>query len=326
MNTSVKEMTGMKKNLLGKTGIEVTELCFGALPMGPLQKNMKAAESSMVVEAALRNGINFIDTAQAYGTYEPIKIAIDRTGIKPVIASKSNKKTYEETEAAVEEALQKLGLEYIDIFHVHAARESTNAFDIFKESFRCLKDMKDKGKIKAVGISTHSAAVARMAAGINDIDIIFPIINKAGRGIIDGTREDMIDSIRCAISSGKGVYFMKALAGGSLIGDYDEAMKFVRNIGGYSSIAVGMVSPEEVAFNVSYFNGTEFNAIPPTLKNFKRALVSKSLCKGCGTCMKACPNGAICFDKDGKADIDGAKCLTCGYCTPVCPQFAIRIV
>jgi len=56
----------MKKNILGKTGIEVTELCFGALPMGPLQKNMDLESSTKVVAHALQKGINFVDTAQMY--------------------------------------------------------------------------------------------------------------------------------------------------------------------------------------------------------------------------------------------------------------------
>jgi len=61
----------MKKYQLGKTGIEVTELCFGALPMGPLQKNMDEHAAAAVTAAALRGGVTFIDTAQAYSTYTP---------------------------------------------------------------------------------------------------------------------------------------------------------------------------------------------------------------------------------------------------------------
>ncbi|MCL2518319.1 MAG: aldo/keto reductase [Oscillospiraceae bacterium] len=44
----------------------MTELCFGALPMGLAQKNMPPEESAEVVAEALRLGVNFIDTAQGY--------------------------------------------------------------------------------------------------------------------------------------------------------------------------------------------------------------------------------------------------------------------
>mgnify|MGYP000893560903 CR=1 FL=1 len=56
----------MKKNRLGKTDLYVTELCFGALPFGPLQKNIPVDECTGLLVEALKAGINFIDTAQMY--------------------------------------------------------------------------------------------------------------------------------------------------------------------------------------------------------------------------------------------------------------------
>ena len=58
----------MKKGYLGKTGIEVTELCFGALPLGPLQSRMPEEQAVKLILAALNSGINFIDTAELYQT------------------------------------------------------------------------------------------------------------------------------------------------------------------------------------------------------------------------------------------------------------------
>ncbi len=316
----------MQKRKLGKTGIEVTELCFGALPMGPIQKNVPVADCADVVANALQSGINFIDTAQAYKTYEPIKMAMDRTGIRPVIASKSSEKTYEGMAMAVEEALGALGIDYIDIFHLHAAREGENAFEVYKDSLQCLVDMKKKGKVKAVGISTHHTAVTRLAAEVDVIDVVFPIINNKGRGIMGGTTEDMLQSMEKVAKAGKGFYLMKVLGGGSLINEYDEALKFARNIEGYASIAIGMVSIPEVEFNVKYFNGELANAVISLDKAEKKAVVVARNCKSCGQCIAACPADAISFDDDNKARIDSAKCLTCGYCTPVCPEFAIRVI
>lgn len=316
----------MQKRKLGKTGIEVTELCFGALPMGPIQKNVPVADCADVVAKALQSGINFIDTAQVYKTYEPIKMAMDKTGIRPVIASKSSQKTYEGMALAVEEALDALEVDYIDIFHLHAAREGENAFEVYKDSLQCLVDMKKKGKVKAVGISTHHTAVTRLAADVDVIDVVFPIINNKGRGIMGGTTEDMLQSMEKVAKAGKGLYLMKVLGGGSLINEYDEALKFARNIEGYASIAIGMVSIPEVEFNVKYFNGELANAVISLDKAEKKAVVVARNCKSCGQCIAACPADAISFDDDNKARIDSAKCLTCGYCTPVCPEFAIRVI
>jgi uncharacterized protein len=317
---------GLEKRILGRTGIKVTELCFGALPMGPLQKNLECEKSAEVVAYALRSGINFVDTAQMYKTYEPIRMAIEKTGIRPIIASKSNKKNYDEMRQAVNEALENLRVDYIDIFHLHAAREGEDAFEIFKESLRCLVDMKSQGKIRAIGISTHSVKVTKKSAFVDEIDIVFPIINMTGMGITDGTKEEMLDAIKIASDAGKGIYLMKALAGGNLINHYYEAMNFARSVEDYASVAVGMVNKNEVDFNIGYFRGENFKDIPDEVKEIKKLVVLKNLCKACGACMSACPNSAISFDENKKADVKYEKCLTCGYCTSGCPEFALRVV
>ncbi|MGB7605854.1 MAG: aldo/keto reductase [Lutisporaceae bacterium] len=316
----------MKKRILGRTGIEVTELCFGALPMGPIQKNLSIEENSRIIELALKKGVNFIDTAEMYKTYEPIAIAIKNTGIRPIIASKSNKKTYEGMEAAVNEALELLNVDYIDIFHLHAAREGADAFEVYADALKCLVDMKKQGKIKAIGISTHSIAVTNIAAEHQLIDVVFPIINMKGRGIIDGTKEEMIAAIKKVHKAGKGIYLMKVLAGGGLIRQYKQALEFAKSIEAYASIAIGMTSLEEVLYNVSYFSGEEVKDLSNSVASLKKALVSRALCKSCGKCIATCPNKAINFDEEKKASINKSLCITCGYCTPVCPEFAIRVV
>ena len=49
----------MKKYSLGRTGIEVSELCFGALPIGPLQANISVEKGAKLIRTALEKGINF---------------------------------------------------------------------------------------------------------------------------------------------------------------------------------------------------------------------------------------------------------------------------
>lgn len=318
----------LKKNVLGNTGIEVTELCFGALPMGPRQKNMPVEDCTRVVATALEKGINFVDTAQMYETYAPIREAIKITGLRPVIASKSTATDYSNMERAICEALEQLDLDYIDIFLLHAARVDENVFDERAGAVQCLKDYKAKGLIKAMGISTHNTRVVKLAASRQDMDIVFPIINRHGIGILNGTLEDMLEAVQENYAAGKGVYLMKVLAGGNLIDNYRECIDFARSIKGYHSIAIGMVSPEEVEFNVAYFNNNYDPAKIPTLKGYsKRFQVVDILCKGCKNCLETCPNYAIDFDEGNKkAAINQSKCLTCGYCTSACPEFAIRAI
>ncbi|MEW9123283.1 MAG: aldo/keto reductase [Thermotaleaceae bacterium] len=316
----------MKKNILGKTNIEVTELCFGVLPIGPLQKNVPVEEASDILAEALKKGINFFDTAQMYQTYPHIRLAMEKTGIRPVLASKSAALSYEDMEMAVEEALKELDIPYIDIFHLHAARADVDIFEVRKGALQCLLDYKAKGLIKAVGVATHNVKVSELAAEREDIDILFPLINKEARGILAGTREEMAQAIIRNAEKGKGIYLMKALGGGTLMDEFDGSMQFARAVEGSASIALGMVSHEEVEYNVRYFNNeTDLEGIL-TLRNKKNPKVLPLMCISCKRCSDVCHNDAIAFDEAGKASILLEKCMQCGYCMSACPQFCIRMV
>lgn len=316
----------MKYKLLGESGIKVSELCFGALPMGPLQANISIKEGAEVILQGLNAGINFLDTAQAYKTYFHIKEALKEYSGEVVIASKSHATEYDEMKEAVFEACHEMKRDYIDIFHLHAPRENKNVFLKRAGALACLIDLKKQGIIKAVGISTHAVEVVEKASEVEEIDIIFPIINKAGLGIIGGTPEDMIEAIKKAHKTGKGIYAMKALAGGYLIKQIEESIKYVREIKEIDSTAVGMINPRELMMNLKIFENKKLNQeeLNQTKVQRKRLFISR-FCEGCGTCVEACPNGALSI-RNGKACVDHNLCITCGYCVPNCPIFALRIV
>jgi len=316
----------MKKYSLGKTGIMVTELCFGALPIGPLQANISVEKGAKLIRAALEKGINFIDTAEGYKTYPHIKKALEGYNEEVIIATKSSAKTYQKMEQSIKDALVSLDRNYIDIFLLHAARVTPSVFEERAGALQCLKDYKSKGIIQAIGISTHVVEIVRRAAEIKEMDIIFPIINKLGIGIVGGSVLDMIKAISEAHKAEKGLYAMKALGGGHLINQLEEAFNFVRNIKGISSLAVGMVSSEELELNLKIFNDEEIpkGLFTQKIKPSKRLFIS-SFCEGCGSCVKTCPNNALSLE-NGKAVVDHKLCLLCGYCNPVCPEFAIRLI
>jgi len=316
----------MKYNILGKSGIKVSELCFGVLPMGPLQANIPVKEGAKVILEGLNSGINFLDTAQAYKTYPYIKEALADYPAQVVIASKSSAAQYEKMKEAVLEACHEMSRDYIDIVHLHAAREDKSVFQKRAGALSCLVDLKREGIIKAIGISTHAVEVVDKAAEVGEIDVVFPIINQMGLGIIGGKPEDMIRAIQKVHKSGKGVYAMKALAGGYLINQIEKAIHFVREIEEIQSIAVGMVHSRELKTNLKIFENKKIDQEQLIQEGIKRKrLFISSFCEGCGTCVEACPNQALSL-KDGKASVDYNLCLTCGYCVPHCPIFALRIV
>lgn len=316
----------MKYNILGNTGIKVSELCFGVLPMGPLQANISVKEGAKIIRKGLDSGINFLDTAQAYQTYPHIKEALTDYTNEVVIASKSHATGYEEMKEAVWEACRKMGREYIDIFHLHAPREDKDVFQKRAGALDALIDLKKKGIIRAIGISTHAISVVEQSAKVKEIDVVFPIINQNGLGIIGGKPEEMIQAIKKVSSNGKGVYAMKSIAGGYLISKIEEAINFVRNIKEIQSIAVGMVHPRELEINLKIFENQKINQEELIKGEYSRKkLIVSAFCEGCGTCVKACPNQALSL-KNGKAVVNYRLCLTCGYCVPHCPVFALRIV
>lgn len=316
----------MKKIILGNTGFEVTEICFGCLPFGPIQKNLPVEEAAEILSLGLDMGINFIDTAQMYKTYEHIKMAFANRKDKPIIATKSTAASYEDMDEAVKEALEGMGVDHIDIFHLHSAKMGTDLFEVRKGALDCLKEYKSKGVIKAIGVSTHNIKLVELCAERDDIDVVFPLINAVGRGIVNGTVEEMKDAIYKCENSGKGVYLMKALGGGTLIDDYEKSMEFARNLSDNFPIAIGMVSKEELIYNVNYFNGQHDLEGIIKIKNRKQVVVTNGVCIGCGTCVDTCHSEAISMQDNNKALIDQSKCIQCGYCIAACPNFAIRMI
>ncbi len=312
----------MKTNTLGKTGISVTELCFGVLPMGPLQLGIDVDEGARIIRRAVEAGVNFVDTAQGYRTYEHVRRALAGFQGEVHIASKSHASSYDDMDKAVRQALKDLDVGFIDIFHLHAARSTAAVLDQRAGALECLCEYKARGIIKAVGISTHSVSTVRRAIETPGIDVILPIINHAGLGILHGTRDDMVSAIRDASVVGKGVYAMKALGGGNLMDDVPGAVDYVRALPGIASVAVGMVSVVELEANLEVFEGRPVTHSVP--RRHKKVYIQPA-CEGCGTCVKTCPNYALALI-DGKAKVDVSRCITCGYCAPVCPLFAIRLM
>lgn len=314
----------MQYNRLGRTGITVSKMCFGALVIGPLQLNLPVAEGARVIMSALERGVNFIDTAELYGTYEHIREACKGLDKMPVVTTKSYAYTAEAAAKSVEKARKELDRDVLDIFLMHE-QESRLTLRGHREALEYYLNEREKGRIRAVGVSTHNIEVVRAICDMPEIDVVHPLVNKTGIGIGDGTIQEMLEAVKAAYDCGKGVYSMKPLGGGNLLGSYEECLSFVLDLPFLHSIAIGMQSVEEVEMNICRFEG---GTVPKALKD-KAALKGKHLhidywCEGCGRCVERCGQHALAV-ADGKAVADRDKCLLCGYCGSVCPQFAIKI-
>ena len=175
----------MKTIPIGNTDIMITPVGMGVLTIGNTQLNLPLAEGAKIVRYAYDKGIRLFDTAQFYETYSYIREAfrdIDMSSNnpdRPVIARKSLVLSYGEMEDAIQECLEVLDIETIDIFKLHEVREDPD-FDERAGAWQCLLDYKEKGIVRAIGVSTHNVDVVNRMADIPDCDIVFPLINYAG--------------------------------------------------------------------------------------------------------------------------------------------------
>jgi len=302
----------------------VPPMCIGSLTVGPLQCNLNYDEGSDVIAYAFERGIGFVDTAQLYETYEYIRLAMKKSGINPVISTKSYAYDAISAEKAFEEARSGLDRDYIDIFMLHE-QESRHTLRGHREALEFYLKKKSEGLIKAVGVSTHNVCVVEAASEIDEIDVIHPIFNLNGVGINDGSPLDMEKAVKGAFDEGKGIFTMKPLGGGSLIGKYSESIGYVLGKDYIHSVAIGMSSRDEIDMNIDVFEGREPDGETKervSLQN--RELHIEFWCENCGACIERCRQGAL-SSGETKPVIDREKCVVCGYCCSVCPVFAIKV-
>ncbi len=317
----------MKKNRLGKTGIEVSQLALGTLTMSPMQRGLSVDDGSAVILHALTKGINFIDTAQMYGSYPQVGAALQKwLGPEPVIASKSAIKTYDGMMQAIEDCCKALHRKTIDIFLLHAVRDAAD-LQSREGALNALLEARQRGLIKATGASSHSAKTIALLAEDERIDVLHPMINRDGIGILDASLDEMISFLGKARENGKGIYAMKPLGGGHLRQEAAAALKWLFDSNLADCAAVGMTSFDEVDMNVAITAGLEIDAAfaGKVAGQDRRLFINEMICRNCGACIEACQQGAL---KPGEKSpkIDHSLCVLCGYCAPKCPAFAIRII
>jgi aryl-alcohol dehydrogenase-like predicted oxidoreductase len=314
----------MEYRYLGNTGLLVSRLCFGSLTMGPLQAKLPIAEGAELLMEAFERGVNFIDTAELYNNYEYIKHAVKSKRDKVIISAKSYAYSTTTAEESLQKAMKEINTDYIDIFSLHE-QESEHTIRGHYEALEYFIKAKEKGYIRAIGISTHNIAAVEAALKYPEIQVIHPIINIAGLGIIDGSKEDMLQAIENAAKAGKGIYSMKVLGGGNLIHSAKECFDFILSNQNIHSVAVGMQSKAEIINNIAVFEGREVSEeIKSQINNTKRKLLIDTWCSGCGTCTEKCQQKALKL-VDGKAQVNLEKCVLCGYCSAYCKEFCIKI-
>ena len=175
--TAVKRLPrlpGMKYKLLGTTGVQVSELCYGCMSFGG---DADEAISARMYRASRDAGINFFDTADQYnkGRSEEILGELARGHREDlVIATKSFNPTGEDVNArgnsrrhitrAVERSLKRLQTDRVEILYLH----QQDALTPLEESMRALEDLVRAGKVLYPALSNHAAWQTQLALGLQE--------------------------------------------------------------------------------------------------------------------------------------------------------------
>jgi len=219
----------MEYRTIGKTGVEVSPLCFGTMPFGGIaDENM----SRKMFKAARERGINFFDSADVYNegrSEELLGKFMQEHNCRDelVITSKVFGKTAADVNAkglsrrhiklGVEESLKRLNTDRIDFYFVHSFDTKTDIL----QTLRAMDDLVKEGKILYPAVSNWSAWQIEKALGISRqeslarFEMVQPMYNLA-------KRQAEVEILPMAEAENMGVISYSPLGGGLLTGKYGK--------------------------------------------------------------------------------------------------------
>jgi len=231
----------MKYNLLGNTGLKVSELCLGTMTFGGRGMwtaigTLPQEQVNALVKQAVDGGINFIDTANVYseGLSEQMTgQAIRDLGLKRsdlVIATKVRGKMGEGPNDSglsrkhilqqADESLQRLNMDYIDLYQIHGF----DALTPLEETLDALDSLVKAGKVRHIGCSNLAAWQIMKALGISAHEHLSKFVSLQAYYTIAG-RDLEREVVPLLLDQGLGLMVWSPLAGGLLSGKYDREGK-----------------------------------------------------------------------------------------------------
>ena len=221
----------MKYTTLGRTGLEVSRIAFGTWQVSGEWGSYDTDEAQQAIRHARELGVNFFDTAQAYGfgTSEEIladalRSELDRDRDSLVIATKGginpgtdrprdSSRAY--LRSGVEDSLRAMKLDHIDLYQIHWPDEQTP----FEDAAGHLQEMVDEGKLRHVGVSNFDEKQMAAFETRRPVETLQPPYHLFRRGIED----DVLPWVR---EHDVGTLVYSPLGSGLLTGTMDENTTF----------------------------------------------------------------------------------------------------
>ncbi len=317
----------MEYRILGKTGLKISRLGFGGIPIQRID-----AEGAKALILKLKDaGINFIDTARGYTVSEEyLGYALEGIREDFILATKSMGRTKEAMAADIDISLKNLRTDYIDLYQIHnATPEQLQQVMAPGGALEALLEAKAAGKIGHIGLTSHSMDTFKMALDLPWVEtFMFPY------NIVETQAEKLI--AECA-KRNIGFIDMKPLAGGA-IEDATLALRFLCDNDAVTVVIPGMAEPRELEQNMAAVNDTA-----PITAEEKAAFLEvrnqlgTNFCRRCNYCQPCTAginiSGCFLFDgylqRYGLGDwareryatltVKASACVGCGACEDRCP-------
>lgn len=230
----------MEYRILGKTGLEISRLGFGGIPI----QKIDAEGTRALIGELISSGVNFIDTARGYTVSEEyLGYALEGVRERFVLATKSMARTREAMAADIAISLKNLRTDYIDLYQVHnpSAKDLETVMDP-GGALEALIEAKNEGRIGHIGVTLHSVELFRRAIDLPWVEtIMFPY------NIVETQGEELI---KLCAERNIGFICMKPLAGGA-IEDGRIAMRFIAANPAVTVVIPGMAEASEIKENAS---------------------------------------------------------------------------
>ena len=171
----------MQTRMLGKTDIQLSAIIMGTWQTGKsMWAGIDDAQSEKAIQAAMDAGITTFDTAEVYGNGHSERVlgkAIGKRRDQVTLLSKvfSNHLAYDQMIGACNRSLKNLGTDYLDLYQIHWPPGSFGAKPIpMQETVKALMDLKDQGKIRAIGVSNFSLDQLKDICALGPVESLQP--------------------------------------------------------------------------------------------------------------------------------------------------------
>jgi aryl-alcohol dehydrogenase-like predicted oxidoreductase len=247
----------MQKVILRRSGLQVSKLGIGTGTHGwngsSEQTRIGFSQLVALLRLAYDQGITFWDTAEAYGSHKHIAEAIkgiDRSSV--TIMTKTFSKQSDQVQIGIQNYLKELGTDYIDILLMHCITQR-DWLIAYADVIDTLKKAKEKGMVKAIGMSCHDFEALKTVASADWIDVVFARINYNGTHM-DAKPDDIVPELEKIYNAGKDVIGMKIIGQGQLNSNTEKAFEYALALNCVDSVIVGMSNEAQVTQNVAFVN------------------------------------------------------------------------